>query len=122
MQSTFDQVEIAYFGIARPFIGIHYTMITLQLAADEGLPVDEGAYIQPGPAGSPGVVPGSPADEAGLQEGDIITAVGGRTVDADHDPLVLLLPYRPGNDVTLTVLRNGESLDIPVTLGTLPAP
>jgi S1-C subfamily serine protease len=108
--------------IARPYIGIRYTMITLQLAADENLPVEEGALIEASPNGLPAVVPGSPADEAGIQAGDIITAIGGRTVDTEHDPLVLLLPYRPGNEVSLTILRDGEELEVPVTLGTLPAP
>jgi 2-alkenal reductase len=106
--------------IARPYIGVRYTMITLQLAADESLPVEDGALVVAGANGSPAVTPGSPADEAGLQEGDIITALGGRAVENEQDLVVLLLPYRPGNEVTLTVLRNGEELEIPVTLGTLP--
>ena len=106
--------------IARPYIGVRYTMITLQLAADENLPVEDGALVVAGANGSPAVTPGSPAEAAGLQEGDIITALGGRAVESEHDLVVLLLPYRPGNEVTLTVLRNGEELEIPVTLGTLP--
>ncbi|HEY7738609.1 MAG TPA: trypsin-like peptidase domain-containing protein [Candidatus Limnocylindria bacterium] len=106
--------------IARPYIGVRYTMITLQLAEDEDLPVEDGALVVAGANGQPAVSPGSPAEEAGLQEGDIITALGGRAVEDEHDLVVLLLPYRPGNTVTLTVLRGGDELEIPVTLGTLP--
>jgi 2-alkenal reductase len=107
--------------IARPYMGIRYTMITLQLADELDLPVEEGALIGSSSTGLPAVVPGSPADEAGLLEGDIITALGGRSVDAEHDPVVLLLPYQPGNEVLLTIVRDGEELELPITLGTLPA-
>jgi serine protease Do len=107
--------------LARPWVGVRYQMIDKQLAADNNLPVDEGALIAAGSDGSAAVIPSSPADEAGLQVGDIITELAGRKVDADHDLATLLLPYRPGDVVTLTVLRNGEELAIDVTLGTLPA-
>jgi S1-C subfamily serine protease len=105
--------------IARPYIGVFYTMITPQLAIDESLPVEEGALIDEGPSGV-AVVPGTPADAAGLQSGDIITEVGGRPVDDGSDVVVLLLPFRPGDTIPLTVLRGGEELEIEVTLGELP--
>ena len=57
---------------------------------------------------------------AGLQSGDIITEVGGRPVVEGRDIVVLLLPFRPGDTVPLTVLRGGEELEIEVTLGELP--
>ncbi len=107
--------------IARPWVGVYYSTITRQVAEELSLPVEEGALIDEGPNGASAVFPGSPADEAGLQQGDIITAIGGRPVDANHDLIVLLLPHRPGDVVELTVMRGGEELAIPVTLGTLPA-
>jgi S1-C subfamily serine protease len=106
--------------IARPYVGVFYTMITPQLAIDEDLPVDEGALIDEGPEGV-AVVPGTPADAAGLQAGDIITELGGRAIADGRDIVVLLLPYRPGDTVPLTVLRAGQELEIEVTLGELPA-
>jgi S1-C subfamily serine protease len=66
------------------------------------------------------VFPGSPGEQAGLQAGDIITSLGSRQVDEDRDLATLLLPYRPGDVVVLTVLRGGETLEIEVTLGILP--
>lgn len=107
--------------LARPWVGVYYTMITKQVAADLDLSVEEGALIDLGPNGAPAVVPGSPADGAGLQAGDIITALGGRRVEESHDLATLLLPYRPGDVVALTVLRGGAELEIEVTLGILPA-
>lgn len=106
--------------LSRPWVGVYYKMIDKQMAADLNLTVEEGALIDQGPNGAPAVFPGSPADEAGLQQGDIITQLGGRTVDENHDLATLLLPYRPGDVVTMNVLRNGDPLSIDVTLGTLP--
>ena len=106
--------------LARPWVGVYYTMITKQIAADQGLPVEVGALIDSGPNGAPAVFAGSPGDEAGLQQGDIITELGGRKVEGDRDLATLLLPYRPGDVVALTVLRGGQELQIEVTLGTLP--
>jgi 2-alkenal reductase len=107
--------------LARPWVGVYYTMITKQVADDLDLPVEEGALIDLGPNGAPAVFPGSPGDAAGLQAGDIITALGGRGVEEGRDLATLLLPYRPGDVVALTVLRGGEELEIEVTLGILPA-
>jgi S1-C subfamily serine protease len=107
--------------LERPWVGVYYTMITRQVAADLELPVEEGALIDEGPGGAPAVFAGSPADEAGLTAGDIVTSLGGRSVEAGRDLATLLLPYRPGDVVVLTVLRGGEELEIEVTLGTLPA-
>jgi 2-alkenal reductase len=107
--------------IARPWVGVYFSMVDQQLAADLDLPVDEGALIGEGPNGAAAVFPGSPGEAAGLQAGDIITTVAGRQVDEAHDLITLLLPYRPGDVVELTLVRDGEELTIPVTLGTLPA-
>jgi S1-C subfamily serine protease len=63
------------------------------------------------------VVEGSPAAEAGLQVGDIVTAVDGDRVDFEHTLRDRLFAYEPGDTVTLDVLRDGETLQIQVTLG-----
>jgi S1-C subfamily serine protease len=68
------------------------------------------------------VEPGSPADKAGLQAGDIITAVDGVTLDQDHQFINLVIfDHQPGDTVTLTVDRDGQTQQIQVTLGTRPA-
>jgi putative serine protease PepD len=67
-----------------------------------------------------GVERGSPAADAGLQEGDVITAVDGEAV---RDPAALTSNIRghaPGDRVTLTVNRDGDETEVTVTLGTLP--
>jgi 2-alkenal reductase len=106
--------------IARPWVGVYYTMIDRGLAEERDLPVDEGALIASNTEGVPAVFVGSPAEDAGLLEGDIITAIDGRSVDLDHDVATLLLPHVPGDVVVMTINRDGENLDVEVTLGTLP--
>jgi S1-C subfamily serine protease len=68
-----------------------------------------------------GVETGSPADDAGLQEGDVIVALDG---DAISGPTALggeIRSHQPGDDITLTVLRDGDTVEVPVTLAQRPA-
>jgi len=104
----------------RPWIGVRYVAITRALADQENLPVESGALISTDTT-QPAVVPGSPAAAAGLKAGDIVVAVDGQTVDGDHDLSTRLLPHSPGDEVVLSILRDGTSQEIAVTLGTFPA-
>lgn len=62
------------------------------------------------------IVPGSPAEQAGLRAGDVITRVGDRFVPFCGD-LAKEISARPGQTVRLSVLRNGETAEVIVTLG-----
>ena len=106
--------------ISRPYVGVVYTEIDAQLAEEESLPVTSGAWISARGEQDP-VVTGSPADEAGLQAGDIITAVDGVAVDGTNPLDLQVLRFAPGEAVTLDVLRNGVTLELEATLGTRPA-
>ncbi len=107
--------------ISRPYVGVVYTEIDAQLAEAESLPVTSGAWIGSSMGDQEPVVAGSPADEAGLQAGDIVTAVEALAVDR-HNPLDLqVLRFAPGDTVTLEVLRDGETLELEATLGERPA-
>ncbi len=63
------------------------------------------------------VRPGSSAQEAGLEDGDVVTHIGDRLVTDAETLIAAVRSYRPGDDVELTVVRDGETLTIPVTLG-----
>ncbi len=63
---------------------------------------------------------GSPADDAGLEAGDVITAIDGTAIDADTSLQSVLFTHQPGDEVTLTVQRDNEEITLPVTLGERP--
>jgi S1-C subfamily serine protease len=114
------QQAVAGKPISRPWIGVYYQPITKQLASDKNLPVDEGVLIEPPREGTPAVFPGSPAEKAGLTDGDVVVAVDGRKLDMTHDLSALILPHEPGDTITLRVLRSDSTTELRVTLGTLP--
>lgn len=106
--------------LARPWMGVTFSDIDAGLAEDEDLPVENGAWISSTGRGGSAVVEGSPADDAGVEEDDIIVAIDGQTVDADHPLDLLLLTYAPEQTITLTVLRDGAEQDLQLTLGSRP--
>jgi putative serine protease PepD len=75
-----------------------------------------GAQIAPG-----GVEENSPASNAGLEPGDVITAIDGKSVSSTEGFITAIGAYAPGQTVTLTVKRDGVTKKIKVTLGTRPA-
>ncbi len=78
------------------YLGIHGTEIPEQVRTDEGLP--EGAYILR-------TEMDSPAMEAGIQSGDVITAVGGKRVTSWSSFVDILLESRSGRQLSVTVMR-----------------
>jgi serine protease Do len=110
--------------LSRPYIGIRFTAIDAKLQKQKSLPVANGALIGPAPqadgTSKPGVTPGSPAEAAGLLDGDIITQIEGTAIDAEHPLEADLTSFAPGQTVTLTVLRGTDSLQVKITLGTRP--
>ena len=67
------------------------------------------------------VVSGTPADKAGLQAGDAVIAVDGNSVDGALSLVAQVRERNVGDTVTLTVLRNGQSRDVDMTLVAKPA-
>jgi len=109
--------------LARPYMGVVYRAIDRQFATANNLSVTEGALVQPGGSQgstSPAVVPGSPADAAGIRDGDIIVKVNGQAIDGDHPLDATLSEYAPGDTVTIELLRGGQSTSVQLTLGTRP--
>jgi 2-alkenal reductase len=120
-------VEYPWLGVSSPALDGGYSVAAL---ADElGLPVRSGILITE-------IIPGSPAERAGLSagtetrpirgvpipvDGDIIVAVNGQTVRSIDDLLAYLVENTsPGDTIVLTIVRGGETLDVDVTLGVRP--
>lgn len=101
VQDIVDEV-LATGTVARPYLGI---------------------VGQNGPTGHQitAVEDGTPAADAGLQAGDIIVAVNGQALTDETSLLELLFNYRPGDTVTLGIVRNGETISVDLVLGTRPS-
>jgi S1-C subfamily serine protease len=112
-------------AVERPWLGIGGTALTGEMADALGLAADQGVYVLD-------VVRGSPADNAGLigggttfsgdpdEGGDVITAINGEPVESVEGLIGFLNSKQAGDQVTLTVVRGAETMDISVTLGTYP--
>jgi S1-C subfamily serine protease len=110
--------------LERPYMGVVYRTIDRQVATAEKLPVNDGALVVPGGGGnssSPAVVPGGPADKAGIKVGDIIAKVNGQAIDGTHPLDATLSEYSPGDTISVDLLRNGQTVTVQLTLGTRPA-
>ena len=101
-------LDHGYFS--RPFMGISYQAISPDIAAAYNLPVKWGVYVTK-------VVSGSPANKAGLQVDDIITSLNSVKMDETHNYLNMLYTYKPGDQVTLGVMRAGKEVTLQITLG-----
>src|SRR3989338_7459357 len=102
--------------ITYPFIGVRHVMVTADLQEKMKLPVSYGEMILKGVQGEPCVTPGSPAEKAGLKEGDIILEFGGSRITTDNTLLGLIRTRNVGDAVALKVLRNSKELTLTVTL------
>ncbi len=103
--------------ITRAFLGVRYTIISKSLAEKEKLPKDYGALLVRGDTMSElAVVPGSPADKAGLVENDIILEVDGKRVDENSSLSRLLRDHNVGDTVNLKVYHRGEEKTVSVKL------
>jgi serine protease Do len=111
---------VTYGEIRRPFLGVRYTMITKRMMQSNNLSVDYGALIARGrTAEELAVMPGSPADKAGLRENDIILEIDGVKLD-ETDLATVLRSKAVDATIKLRIQRQGNEEEVTVTL--TPAP
>jgi serine protease Do len=107
--------------IVRPYVGVRYTMVTPVLVQKNNLPVDYGALITRGETAEDlAVMPGSPADKAGLSEGDIILEVDGVKLEGKTTLASIIRQHKVGDTLGLKLLSRGEEKTLNVTLKEIP--
>ncbi len=98
---------------ARTWLGVYHQDLTESVAGQLRLPDGKGVLIVD-------VIQNSPAAKAGLQPWDVVRRFGDRDVFATSDVVEELAKYNPGDEILLTILRQGEIILVPITLGDMP--
>jgi putative serine protease PepD len=96
--------------VTHAYIGLSMQTVNAQNARSNGLSVNQGAYVAE-------VVSGGPADQAGIQKGDIIVAMDGEEITSADGMVLAVRSHDIGDTVTVTVVRGTETKDLTVTLG-----
>ncbi|RWM99632.1 MAG: Do family serine endopeptidase [Mesorhizobium sp.] len=96
--------------IERGYIGVRLQEITPSIAEALGIQGSKGALVA-------SVEPGSPAEQAGIQAGDVITRFNGKDIQSVHDLTLAAASQKPGTRTTLTRNRGGSQQEIALTIG-----
>lgn len=101
----------------RAYIGVAYTSVTPDIAKAYDLPVRYGAYLRVSEnSRSSAIVTGGPAYKAGLQDGDIITKIGGVQIGSAGSLSSLVSEYKVGDTIEIEYIRGTETRTTNVTL------
>lgn len=101
--------------VERGHLGVTVQPVTPELAEAFGLKGKNGALVAE-------VGPGSPAEDAGIQPGDVILEIDGRKVEDSADLRLMVSKIAPGSDAAATILRNGEPKKLRIRVGSLGTP
>ncbi|MCK8115165.1 S1C family serine protease [Anaerosoma tenue] len=99
--------------VETPFLGVVGQTVTSDLVASEGLQVEEGAYIVE-------ITPGTEAEKAGVQPGDVIVSVDDDRIRTMDDLVLAVRRRSVGDDVTLSIRRDGEETTLTMRIGVKP--
>jgi len=105
---------IATGKVEKAYLGVYAQTVTESLAKSLGLKTTKGVYVAQ-------VEKGSPAEKAGIKEGDVIIKLNGVYVEESAELTSLVRNYTPGTKIKVTINRNGKEMVLDVTLGTLPS-
>lgn len=104
--------------VERPYLGVRYIQLTPGAAEELGINQQQGAYI--GSENGPGIVPGSPAAAAGLQDKDVIVAINDQKIDQNNTLASVVSRFGVGEEVTVTFVRSGSEQTTKLKLAALP--
>jgi serine protease DegQ len=114
MNNLVDQI-VEYGEVKRGVLGIQGQNLDAEIAESLGVDLAQGAFVAQ-------VMPDSSAEKGGLKAGDVITHVDGNKIRSFNELRSKVATKGAGNEITLSVIRNGRSLDLEVTLGAADKP
>jgi serine protease Do len=100
--------------VTRGYMGVTLQNIDPALAGQFGVKDSKGAIVGD-------VTPGAPGQKAGLQSGDVITAINGTKVTGSDDLTMNVISHQPGETVSLDVIRDNKPMTVKVALGARPS-
>jgi serine protease Do len=114
--------SVQKFGrIIRPYLGVRYVILNADISKQNQLPFSYGALVSRGTdPGQVAVVPGSPADKAGIMENDIILEADGVKIDEDHTLVSAIVNKKVGDTIGLKIYHKGDTKTVTVTLAETP--
>jgi serine protease Do len=99
--------------ITIPYIGVRYIPLDEEIQKANNLPYDYGVIVLRGERMTDfAVIPGSPADKAGIVENDIILEIDGKKIDDKNELSEIVSQYSIGDEVTLKLWHRGEEMDV----------
>jgi serine protease Do len=102
--------------ITYPYMGVRYVVLNKETAQSKNLTIDYGALLVKGTDG-PAVTVGSPAEKAGLKDGDVILEMGGEKITESNTLSKIISKYNPNDSVDLKIIRDGKEMTLTIVLG-----
>ena len=96
--------------VTHAYLGGSFQTVTPQNARENNLSVNQGAYVAE-------VTSGSPAEQAGIRKGDIITSLDGEEITSSDGLVLAVRSHNVGDKVTVTLMRGSKQMSVDVTLG-----
>ncbi len=106
--------------LQQPYLGVRYVSLTNDLAQEFNLKASHGAYVVSSDT-QQAIVPGSPAERAGIKNHDVITKINNIKIDNKTSLTSALSRFKVGDKIAITVNRDGKTVTLHAVLGNAPA-
>ena len=106
--------------LSRPYLGVRYVNLTDDYAYEYNLELNAVHTLCHHVTGQSSIIKDSPAEKAGLKEKDIITKINNEEIGEKNSLVSIIGRYKVGDEVTLTIVRDGKEQELKVKLDAMP--